>query len=78
MEALPNVAPNQSQQTLTQEALAWRDFEQAYRALTTMDEPRRDTAKQELREALRRIKSLVEDRGESTSPAGRFERVLVE
>jgi hypothetical protein len=75
MEALSD-DPRPSHQPLTLETQAWRDFEQAYSALTTMDGQQRDTARQELREALRRIKGIVEGRSESNPPAGRFERVL--
>ena len=76
MEALSDAEPRPSHQALALETQAWLDFEQAYLALTTMDGQQRNTARQELREALRCIKRLVEDRSESNPPAGGFERVL--
>ena len=75
MEALSDVDPMPSDQPQAMESQAWRDFEQAYLALTNTH-GQCDTARQELREALGRIRRLVEDRGDSNPPAGRFERVL--
>lgn len=76
MEAQSDAHAAPSHQILTLQTEAWRDFEQAYLSLTTMDGQQRNTARQELREALRRIRHLVEDRTESNPPGGRFERVL--
>lgn len=78
MEARSDAHAGPSHQALTLETQAWRDFEQAYLSLTNMDGQQPNTARQELREALRRIKHLVEHRTESSPPAGRFERVLAD